>query len=371
MKNNVIIRGVPWGYTGYATITRGLIKSLYKAIPDNLLVHPIFWATQQDMFVDEEMKEILHKCKINEDGDNVNVAEDSLLCLQLPDDIIKMPLLKNTYVYTMLETSSIPQKWVDILNKIQGTMVPCNGNVATFRNSGVNKLACIPPATSMIFNTEKRENGLVLKNLNKFNILSFGQANPRKNLAELISAYCDVFGNNSNVTLFLKVQGRGYSTIEMYNIANEIKKFKSKKNAKIILLYDNLTDNELADIYRSMDLFVNTSFGESWDYPSFDALNCGIPAINTGFLGSDMYMPSEFKVKYNMVDVQHPNKQVYEDGQKWAKIDSMDLRMKMMYAYNNKKKYKKLAMEASERLKTEYSWDKSAEIFLNMIKGDK
>jgi len=344
---------------------------LYDIAPDELVIHPVMWATMQDIYLPEDYQRILQHCRPKTGG--LNPYEDTLVCFQLPSDVAKAPVLPNTFVYTMLETTGIAPQWAEIINSIKGCIVPCAGNIQSFKSCGANNVQCVPPAADYsIFNPEPRDGALVLENLNKFNVFCSVQVSPRKNLPELVSAYCDTFGKEKDATLFVKAHGQGYSTVEMFDIADEVKRLKKGMKANIVLIYDTVSDYELADIYRQMDMYMTASFGESWDYPRFESLVCGVPAIGTAFIGPDMYLSDEaFRVKYQLMDVGAPPNPIYTTGQMWARPEPIDLRRKMTAVYKNPKMYKDKALKLSEKIRETYTWEKSAKALLDIVKKEK
>ena len=111
-----------------------------------------------------------------------------------------------------------------------------------------------------------------------------------------------------------------------------------------------MSEEEIMQLHESCHCFVNTSYGEAWSYPAFDAMGMGNCVIST-YCGG----PKDFLRKYNnsgFVDgrykpvfgMENENFSNYNSSRElWMETDIDVLRTAMRMAYlNNCNKQEKL-----------------------------
>lgn len=111
-----------------------------------------------------------------------------------------------------------------------------------------------------------------------------GELNSRKNIKDLIRAFHTEFSPSEPVSLLLKVNKSGISTDQMMNIlVSEINQVKDSLKlypriedySKEIIIAGHVTEDEIYQIHNTCDCYVNTSHGEAWSIPTFDAQGFG------------------------------------------------------------------------------------------------
>ena len=167
------------------------------------------------------------------------------------------------FAYSMLESSKIPNQWVEIFNsKFDGVIVPDEWLVDVYKDSGVKVPIFVIPLPVNFKQVNKHSNLQIKKN----HIFTFGctcAINPRKNYIKLIDAFSQAFENSKNVRL--KINARTYS--EPKEIANVKKRINELHLSNVLLSISNLEDDKYIEFMSSFDCFISISRGEGFAIP--------------------------------------------------------------------------------------------------------
>jgi hypothetical protein len=140
----------------------------------------------------------------------------------------------------------------------------------------------------------------------------------------------------------MKVNLANDSQIDKEEARKRIKTYTAKypdAKCKIYLLHGSLTEGQLKSLYTNPKIaaLVNTSHGEGFGLPIFEAAGNDLPIIapnwsgHLDFLtvdGKEMF--SEVKCEIAAVNPQHVWKGVIEEGTGWAYIDTNHLKKRML-----------------------------------------
>ena len=179
-------------------------------------------------------------------------------------------------------------------------------------------------------------------------IASVAQWTWRKNLEDAITAVCTEFLSNE-VILLLKTYGTSQNNPEeeekIRHRTRNIKAMLGLRNLpRIVLLQGTLSDDHMARLYNSIDIFLSTSRGEGFCIPTAQAMAHSIPTLATGWSAfTDYVIPGEtgWLVDYHMEPVVGmPHIPWYRPNQQWAKVDMNDLSAKLRLIYNGLRKDK-------------------------------
>jgi len=344
------IRGPIYGPSGYARMTRNAIEGLYRA-GKKFWVDVLPWVVQPTIEVSENFHNII---KANMPTKDVIDTTLDLLCVSLPADLPSRPITVNTWNMTIFETTKIPDDWIKILSSpeeqnaqvsaIKGLILPCKGNLKSFESTPQQKVI-VPLAIDYdIFNPDGPKAELPGKS--DFNILLSYHQNQRKNPDFVIKLINEM---DENTTVYIKTFGRGMSTWERKGIIDDIKS-KIKTRCNIVMLYDLVSDETQAGMYRAMDLFVNVAHGEGWDLPRCEAFSCGVPAIGSMFMGPDDYTIPEFRmITHHLV----PCPEIppfFSSKAKWADLDLVNYLQVIENIRSNREWSRELALKQRDHL---------------------
>ena len=104
----------------------------------------------------------------------------------------------------------------------------------------------------------------------KFKFLFVGRIDIRKNIDTLIRCFKEVFGDNREVCLLLKLTGEEDICVPKWLMDQRL-------TSNIFWVPDRVEN--MADLLRSVNAYVCTDFGEGWGAPCTEAMLCGVPVI--------------------------------------------------------------------------------------------
>jgi glycosyltransferase involved in cell wall biosynthesis len=112
------------------------------------------------------------------------------------------------------------------------------------------------------------------KNISKKNqILYVGSLNKRKNFISVLK----MFEKLDDKSVSLKMVGNFSSNFDIDNDTNQMI-LEAKSNEKISFL-QNVTTDELVELYNESKLFIYPSFYEGFGFPVVEAMACGTPVL--------------------------------------------------------------------------------------------
>jgi hypothetical protein len=182
-----------------------------------------------------------------------------------------MPNAKIKIAYSMLESTLIPEQWVQILNtRFDLVVVPDKWLIKVYKNSGVT----IPIFTIPI--PLYLEEFLAYPIKHKRNaIFTFGMSAacvPGKNHTTLVRAFNAEFKDSKEVQLKVHVRW-GTEREELLKLLSELK-------ASNIELIDRVfNQKEYIEFFGSLDAYVLPSSGEGYSVTPREAMAMGIPCI--------------------------------------------------------------------------------------------
>lgn len=173
--------------------------------------------------------------------------------------------------YSMLETTKIPQLWVNILNeKFDAVVVPDSYLVKVYAESGVTIpifMLPIPMNLQPYYDESKHPYTPHIP-------FVFGDASANKNPLQLIEAFNLAFGNDPSVELHLRA---GWQFLQGEVIQKKVVEL-GLDNVYFEFGYLNLDQFILK--LQSYDCYVNISRGEGFSFIQRESLALGIPVIS-------------------------------------------------------------------------------------------
>lgn len=250
---------------------------------------------------------------------------------------------KNIALFACETTNFIDSGWRLKLNLMDEIWVINNSMVEACLESGIKKPIKVIPHT---FNIDKFFQSYKtlpvieeLKNNDKFIFYTIGEFVRRKNFGALLKAFYTEFSFNEPVELIIKTS-RGN---EFRNFSKGIREgLKLNRYKQEIIIDEHLKEEELYSIHQDADCFIQTSFGEAWSIPAFDAMGFGKTPLVPRCTGYLDYIPCEELLIPTQKEIVFGNNEsdsdLYTGREMWYHIDLPELRKKMRFIYEEKRK---------------------------------
>ncbi len=273
---------------------------------------------------------------------------------------------KTNIGYTIWETTKLHPDWSDYINKnVDKVLVGCTWNEGVFKESGVEiPIGVVPHGINMseFDGIEPYKISGVVDDT--FMFYSIFQWNERKHPLALIKAYWYAFQNNENVALVLKTYRSDYSDTERDAIRSTLKRLKHimpmDNHAKVFLISDMLTNDEILGLHDRGDCYVSLDRGEGFGLSHFTAGANGNPILITGFGGATEYAKEDnsYLVNYSLTPVSGmPWSPWYRGSQLWAEPDVLNGAELMKYVYENQQEAKEKGSILKSYISDNFSWE--------------
>jgi glycosyltransferase involved in cell wall biosynthesis len=265
---------------------------------------------------------------------------------------------QKSFVYTMFENEKLPSYLVNTLNKQDHIIVPNHHNVQMFKNSGVNLPISVVPFGNDWETYHFLNRNWSISDRNPFTFLIYGYPNWRKGADLAMKAFKTVFPpDKKDVRLIVKVS-------KQYALPWTVNGMKTSDD-RMVLIKENLSEKEMLNLYGMGHCYLGCSRGDAWNLLAFQALATGIPAITTDYCGPVEFNHISFPLKYYMK--YSTEKILDEDWGYYGEPDFDHLCELMKYCYDNPEVCRVKGIEASNEIRQNYTWDRTAKELLNVI----
>jgi glycosyltransferase involved in cell wall biosynthesis len=240
---------------------------------------------------------------------------------------------------TMLETSRIPQSWVDVLNTCDAVIVPAAFCVEAFQASGVKvPIHVVSLGISDVFKAPKRR--IYTK---PFTVLIAGDRGIRKNWWDAVRGFVKAFGENPKFRLVIKSHA-------MPNTFT---------NPNFEVIEGNYTDEEMRDMYYRCHVMLFPSRGEGFGFPPREFAATGGVAIATNWSGTADQLPQwgiPLPVREMEKGYQEETHLASEHGE-WAKPHVEDMAIALRRVARNYSQHAAWAYgDAADYVSRRYQW---------------
>ena len=325
---------------GYDHVVLAVLRGLTES---GVNVHRDFWG----LFRNELIPEHLRPAEATRwpGQPRLVVAPPHLLFRFRPDP--------RTAALTMWETDTLPADAVPALNRCGLVIVPSRWGADCFRANGVRvPIAVVPlghdravfgPAgTSPAARTGTSDEA----SRGAGGPCVFGTAGAldegglRKNVQRVVDLFRRAFPTAPDVRLRVKVSPAS-SPVATHG------------DGRVEVIRTFLPPAELAEWYRSLDAFVNTSAGEGFGLHLLEAMACGRPLISATFGGVSAFFDASvgYEVGYRLVDARNA---IYSG--RWAEPDGDELIAGMREVYVNREEARRLGARSARRA-ARFTWD--------------
>ncbi len=362
-KLNIVWEGTQFVYHSLALVNREQCINLAKSEQVNLTIIPYenntFDPTENKRYHPIIANDIRYKSDVDS---KVLGLPYAWIRHQWPPKN-EMPLGAKWILMQPWEFSSIRKDFVEPFMSADEIWTPSNFSRQSFINSGIDsdKIQVIPNGVNPELMTPIGDK-YPLKTQKKLKFLFLGGTIPRKGIDILLTAYISTFKSNDNVCLVIKDLG-GDSFYRGQTAKKLIEQSQINSDApEIEYIDDKLSDEQIAALYRSCNVFVSPYRGEGFSLPTLEAMACGLPVVVTKGGATDDYVDESigWQIPADLLSIG-----TYIDGydlvsETFLLEPSEDsLSNILLEIYKNPTSLKSIGLKASYKARTQWTWEKS------------
>ena len=407
MRKKIVVRGPVLTRSGYGEQTRFALRALrkYENLFDIYLI-PVGWGKTGWVADDDEerawLDSIVGKTIVDRDSGGGNY--DISLQVTIPQEWEKLAPVNIGYT-AGTETTKISPQWIQKSNMMDRIIAVSNHTKSAFKNSShdvvneqgdeINDYRCTTPVRVVNFATRNFElEDIDLEDVEvgspcDFNFLTIAQWSPRKNLENTVEWFVEEF-KDEEVGLIVKVNlannSIGDSEICRRKLKNQLNRHKGKRKCKVYLLHGELTDGQLASLYRSPKIkgLINLAHGEGFGLPMFEAAQNGLPVIAANWSGHTDFLYAPYKdkktkkqrtrahfatVDYTIQPIQEEAvwEPVLIQNSMWCYPQQVSYKKMIRDVYTNHGKYKKMAKTLQKHIAKNFSEEKQYKKFAEYV----
>jgi len=376
MKRKVLVRGPLLSQSGYGNHSREIVKWLLQRDDVELVTQVLHWGITPwnlDSNSDGGIAGEIMSRSITSMPPDIDLSYQ----IQLPNEWDHTIATKNVGVTAAVETDICNPAWITSCNRMDAIVVPSNFTRGTLERSGnlTAKVTVIPE--SYIDEIVTEDSVLDIDLPADFNFLLFGMLtgqnpkNDRKNLFYTIKWLLEEFEDDPNVGIVLKTSsGRGTKIdkkVTQKIISQVVKEVRKGEFPKIQLLHGQMTNSEVASIYRhpKIKAFVSLTRGEGYGLPIQEAAASDMPVVATNWSGHlDFLRLGKFvSIDYQMtnIDVTRSDDNIFLSHARWAEPSEKDAKKRLRKLYESYSTPKSWATELGSRIRENLSHSKICE----------
>ncbi len=269
------------------------------------------------------------------------------------------------------EYSCLPESFAELFKQADEIWTPSTYSRNSMLRSGIpfNKVQVIPNGINPdLF----KPNGEIyhLETGKKLKFLFVGGTIFRKGIDILLESYLKAFTANDEVCLVIKDMG-GDSFYKGQTAKRTIENIKNDRNVPEIIYIDrNLSEEQMASLYRACDVFVSSYRGEGFSLPALEAMACGLPLIVTDGGATEDFITDDFAIKIpstklsvgKTIDGMEMTEEAFllePDGSQLVEI--------LQQIYIHASKIKNMGIKAMHTARTLWTWNKATLMLLSRI----
>ncbi len=286
---NLHFRGIVLGPSGFAQEGREWLAALEAGFAPSLEGALL---GDQDMPLSEAEQTLLQTCAARPQLQPRLCFQHMLIPHFVPD-----PQASLNVLHTVWEAEGLPAGWADKLNQADLILVMSPWNRDVFAAAGVatEKIRVIPPPFAVERFSPKPRLSQARQPNQPFRWLSVFDWQLRKGHDLLLQAFAQNF-QAGEAELYLKLgHGPEHSTASLQEHCNQVvaQHVGSRPAPKVKVLGGLLADEQMRQLYQSVDGFVLASRGEGWGRPVHEAMLMELPVVASHGSALQSLLPNE------------------------------------------------------------------------------
>lgn len=268
-----------------------------------------------------------------------------------------LPNLGSRICVTMFESDTLPEGWVESLNKCRAVIVPSRWCAETFKLNGVTApIEVVPLGVSDVYTYQPR--ALSVPDDYVHNFVAIGFLNARKGFSELCAAFYAAFQDDPHYKLTFK------------NRKDDLALLTAFKAENMTLIRSDFSDAEMNEFYGKFDYMVFPSHGEGFGLPPREFAATGGIAIATNYAGlADDIEDWGVPIPVFELEEGWTGTAVHAGVGQWAKIDPEVLAETLRHAVSSRHDLISIAEPTAQKVRELYNWDTFAAKVLSVWEG--
>lgn len=287
---------------------------------------------------------------------------------------------KKKYLHILWETMPLPQSWKFLWSEdsiFDGFFA--SSYFITFQLKMVTQKPIYYIPYLINIPDKKIDIDKKIKTEDKFTVLLMGQDTIRKGLDDGVAAFNRAFAEISDVQLVIKYHNLNkdqFKTFEDKIISLSQSNSSCKKN-KIFILNQELSNEEIYNLYIDSSILLMPSRGEGFCLPIAEAMSVGLPCIYTNWsampeVGDSPYNKS---ISYYLDESIGMYQYGYEIGSVYAYPSILSIMQSLYSMYSlwkeNKEEYYINSRNNINIIKNRFNYEKIESCFINILNSDK
>lgn len=272
--------------------------------------------------------------------------------------------------YNAWETTRQPDEFFERLKYFDQVWVPSEWQRQCTIEQGIHpdKVKVVPEGVDV--ETYKPKNRVISKPIDRpFRFVLVGRWDYRKSIREIIETFTKTFEESENVELVINVDNP-FAEDGLKTTEERLEKYGINHSG--VKVVHHLTKSQYVDLIKSSDVFVSCARGEGWNLPLIEAMSCGIPSIYSEWGGQLEFangrgIPVKIKGEVPASSTSNDYTWIGNAPGNFADPDFDDLSHKMRDSFENFKIHKKKALDDSDELREQFTWDNAAKIANDII----
>jgi glycosyltransferase involved in cell wall biosynthesis len=358
-KINIVWEGSQFVYHSLALINRQICSELLKTPSVELTIIPY----ENDTFSPENDSQLQilqqHDIRYKKESDSTVKKLPYLWIRHTWPPKKEIPQGAKWIIMQPWEFTTHRKDFVEIFQQVDEIWTPSLWSRQSFIHSGIpaDKVQIIPngidPKLHTPFGSKKEYKA------KEFKFLFVGGTIFRKGIDILLQAYIKTFSAADNVSLIIKDMG-GDSFYKGQTAKEIIEEIQQKANNPHIIYVDSMySDEEMAELYRSCDVFISPYRGEGFCLPALEAMANGLPVIVTKGGATDDFVDDTVGLLIDSTPLAIGNSIANQELTDTAFLlepsleDTADC---MKFAFSHPEVMRHLGISAAMRARTQWTW---------------
>lgn len=303
--------------------------------------------------------------------------------IQLPHEWDNTVAKKNFGVSAVVETDKCSANWVQACLKMNHVIVPSEFSKKCLVNSGLKSKrvtvipesyidSCMIPSDDISLEFETNKNFLMLGQM------SGDWETDRKNTAQTIALFCEVFRNDPDVGLIVKTNSGGNSTLDRTISRNKLdsilKQVRKGNFPKVYFLHGYLKEKEVSSLYHHPKVkgLISLTHGEGFGLPLLEAAACGLPVLATNWSAHTEFLNlgtwCQLHGTIDPVPQRKIDDVIFVKGSRWANPDMSIARETLRTFVDEIDGYQESAKELQRSIQNAYSFQKISQKYDSFFK---